>query len=106
LTEMQRQRQGLINDYRYYSDMMVKAKWKERYNAYIVHSVNELPSRGFNCPGLTITANHFTGKQQDFQNELDAWQRGLASTDNKLKMLDEAIAWKTAQMRAVHRPWL
>jgi ubiquinol-cytochrome c reductase cytochrome b subunit len=26
LTEMQRQRQGLINDYRYYSDMMVKAK--------------------------------------------------------------------------------
>ncbi len=106
LTEMQKQRQGLIDDYRYYYQMIEKAKWKERYNAYIVHSVKELPSRGFNCPGLGPTANHFLGKQQNFQHELDAWNRALFSTYKKVQMVDEAIIWKRAQMQAVHRPWL
>lgn len=105
LAEMHRQKLGLLHDYKYYYEMWESSKKQAKYNEYIVHSVNELPSRGFNCPGLSQTMNHFFEKQQAFQREHDAWYRALVSTNRKLNMVNQAIEWKQAQIRAVHRPW-
>jgi hypothetical protein len=62
MADLQKERETLLNEYKYYTDMIEDCSVRVKKSKDIIEIYQALPSRGFNPPGLDNSINHYTDK--------------------------------------------